>query len=64
MKYTGFYANCCDTDFWVKYAVEQDVSDIEHCPSCGEEYEPGKFEKTGTKELDGLVVDVGAVKSR
>lgn len=64
MKYTGFYANCCDTTFWVKYGVEQNASDIEHCPSCGEEYEPGKFEKEEVKKLDGLIVGVDAVKSR
>lgn len=53
MKYTGFYHDYCDSTFWVKYAIEQDVSDIDHCPSCGHD---GMVEKVGVRELDGLIV--------
>lgn len=63
MKFTGFNSNCCGQTFWVRYAVEQNASDIENCPSCGKGYEPGRFEKIGVKELKGIITDVAAVKA-
>lgn len=53
MKWTEFHSGCCDTDFFVKYAIEQHVKDIDHCPSCGGQ---GPFKKQGVTEMDGLLV--------
>lgn len=53
MKYTEFYHEGCDSTFFVKYAIEQNVSDIDYCPSCGKK---GHFEKESVRELDGLLV--------
>lgn len=58
MKYTEFYHEGCDTTFFVKYSIEQHVSDVDYCPSCGKE---GRVVKEGVKELDGLIVGKGDI---
>lgn len=58
MLYTHFYCPGCETDFHVKYAIEQDVADVDFCPSCGQ---TGRVEKRGTTELDGLIVSKGEI---
>ena len=58
MKFTEFYHEGCDTTFFVKYGVEQHVSDVDCCPSCGKR---GHFEKESVRELDGLLVGKGDI---
>lgn len=59
MKFTEFYHSECDTTFHVRYAIEQDVADIDFCPSCGG---TGRFEKEGVTELEGLIVGKTDIK--
>lgn len=53
MKWTEFHSECCDTTFHVKHVQEQNVVDIDHCPSCGAD---GKFTKEGVTRIEGLRV--------
>lgn len=59
MLFTEFYCPNCDSTFHVRYAIEQDVSDIDFAPCCGH---TGRLEKKGVTELDGLLVSLGDVK--
>lgn len=52
MKWTEFRHPGCQTTFHVKYLYEQDVKDVDHCPSCGK---TGGITKEGVVELEGLL---------
>lgn len=53
MKFTHFYHSGCGTDFYVRYGLEQNVSDVDYCPSCGKE---DRVIKEGVIEMEGLIV--------